>query len=191
MSAFRDVAPPPAVEELVGLLVAGQRPSVGYSGVLAEFDGGDVSRRWRVWRLGDLARVEDPPGRLSLLAGASTYWRSWPIDDGVRVIPRGPENWVDFELSVLINVDAYSYWAQWLNQDAALVERSLTAAVHDGRPAWQFAAPPAKGGTPEFTVDAELGVVVRAEREDRGCYLEWTGLHSEPRLEQAFFKYHE
>jgi len=52
------------MEQLVGLLVSANEPAIGYTGVFSEFDSGQLTRRWRVWRFRDLARIEDPPGRL-------------------------------------------------------------------------------------------------------------------------------
>jgi hypothetical protein len=56
-----------------------------------------------------LARIEDPPGRLSLLAGTAFYWRSWPIDEGVKRIPRDPDVRYDFDLSYLTVLNPREY----------------------------------------------------------------------------------
>ncbi len=87
----------PSLEQLVLLLASANDPAVGFTGVFSEAESGRLTRRWRVWRLRDLARIEDPPGHLSLLAGTTFYWRSWPIDDGVTRIPRDPKVRFDYD----------------------------------------------------------------------------------------------
>jgi hypothetical protein len=179
----------PSLEQLVQLLASANEPRIGYTGVLTTFDSGQVTRRWRVWRLRALARIEAPPGTLSLLAGTDHYWRAWPIDAGVTRIPRDPAAPFDFDLSALAMLDPHRYWTEWLAADPALVTRTVHAAEHEGRPAWRFTAPRVKGGSPVLTVDAELGLRVRAERADVGHLEEWSGLTVEPSLDPSFFEY--
>jgi hypothetical protein len=158
----------PSSEQLVLLLASANDLTVGYTGVFSEFEAGHLTRRWRVWRLRDLARIEDPPGRLSLLAGTAFYWRSWPIDDGVTRIPRNPETPFDFDLSYLTMLDPEKHWTKRLGSDPEVVMSTLHRVEHQGRPAWRFTAPQVKGGSPILTVDAELGLRVRTERADVG-----------------------
>lgn len=177
------------MEQLVGLLASANEPTVGYTGVFSEFESGRLARRWRVWRLRNLARIEDPPGRLSLLAGTAFYWRSWPIDEGVTRIPREPDEPYSFDLSYFAMLDPEKYWAEWLGSNPQVVMNSLHRVQHEGRPAWRFTAPPVKGGSAVLTVDAELGLRVRAERADVGYLQEWSGLLVDPSLDAAFFNY--
>lgn len=181
----------PSLRQLVLLLASANLPKSGYTGVFSEFESGRLTRRWRVWRLRELARIEDPPGRLSLLAGTSFYWRSWPIDDGVTRIPRDPEAPFDFDLSYLTMLDPERYWGEWFGSDPELVVSTLQRVEHQGRPAWRFTAPHVKGGSPVLTVDAELGLKVRTERADVGYLQEWSGLTVSPSLDAAFFDYEE
>ena len=146
---------------------------------------------WRVWRLRHLARVEDPPGRLSLLAGEDSYWVWWPSEEGVLTFSRTADNPCNFELSTLRMLNPRRYWNDWLGADARLVNETLRAVEHEGRPAWCFTAPYVKGGSPELTVDAELGLVVRSWRDDVGCIQEWTDLNVDPSLDASFFEYRE
>jgi hypothetical protein len=184
-------AGPSSLEELVRLLVSANDPDVGYSGILSISRAGETTRRWRVWRLRGLARVEHPPGRLSLLAGEKYYWRSWPVDNGITRIPRDPDVPFDFDLSALAMPYPHAYWTQWLGADPELVMRTIGPVEHQGRPAWRFTAPPVKGGTPVLTVDAELGLRVRGERADTGYLEEWSDLTVDPSLDPSFFEYHE
>ena len=46
-----------------------------------------------------------------------------------------------------------------------------------------------KGRSAVLTVDAELGLRVRAERADVGYLQEWSGLLVDPSLDDAFFNY--
>ena len=181
----------PSLEELVLLLASANDPAVGFTGVFSEVESGHLKRRWRVWRLRELARIEDPPGQLSLLAGTTYYWRSWPIDDGVRRIPRDPEVRFDYDLSALAMPDPEEHWTKWLGSDPEVVMSTLRRVEHQGRLAWSFTAPRVKGGSPVLTVDAELGLLVRAERVDVGFVREWGGLTVDPSLDAAFFDYDE
>jgi hypothetical protein len=178
-----------SLEQLIGLLASANDPKLGYTGVLSEFAAGEITRRWRVWRLRDLARIEDPPGRLSLVAGRSSFWR--PLDGGVERIPRTADARINYDLNHLVMLDPQEYWAEWLSADPRLVTSTLHMVEHQGRAAWRFTAPPAKGGSPVLTVDAELGLRVRAERPDVGCFEEWSGLAVDPLLDASFFEFSE
>lgn len=179
----------PSVEDVVLLLASANDPAVGFTGVFSEVESGHLRRRWRVWRLRELARIEDPPGHMSLLAGKTHYWRSWPIDDGVTRIPRDPEVRFDFDLSALAMPDPVGYYTTWLGEDPELVASTLRRVKHHGRLAWTFTAPRVKGGSSVLTVDAELGLVLRAERSDLGFVREWSELTVDPTLDAAFFDY--
>lgn len=80
-------------------------------------------------------------------------------------------------------------WAQWLGSDPQMVMSSLHQVQHEGRAAWRFTAPAVKGGSLVLTVDAELGLAVRAERADVGYLQEWSHLRVDPSLDASFFDY--
>lgn len=58
---------------------------------------------------------------------------------------------------------------------------SLDRTEVEGRPAWTFTAPEAKGGNATIVIDAELGVVVEMGRADLGYAVTWTELQIERR----------
>lgn len=178
-----------SLEQLVGLLASANDPKIGYSGLFSLVEAGLVTHCWRVWRLRDLARIEDPPGRLSLLAGKTSFWRAWPVDDGVKQLPRTADARDNYDLSYLTMQDPETYWTTWLSADPDLVMNTLRAVEHQGRPAWRFTAPSVKGGSTVLTVDAELGLIVRAERADMGRLEEWTDLQGDASLDPSFFEY--
>jgi hypothetical protein len=172
----------PSIDELVQLLAAANEPEQGYSGTLTETEDGVVTRRWRVWRLRNLARVEDPPGHPVLAAGETHYWRNWPVDDEPVRKPRSAETPFDFELSHLAMLEPDDYWRTWLTHDARRVEDSLRDVELHGRRAWRFevADPDAV-----LWVDAELGLLLRAEG---GRFVsEWSQVVADPDLDPEFF----
>ena len=176
----------PSLEDLVALLARGgsEQP---FTGIYEEQDDEGNQRRWRVWRRGRLARIEDPPGTVTLIAGHRTYWRKWPVDPAVVVFPRSPDH-DEFELSVLTMLDSADYWRGWLTQDPAAVVSSLGPTTHEGRAAWRFEAPEVKGGEPTVTVDAELGLVLRAERADIGVFRSWGEVRTDVDLGDDLFR---
>lgn len=141
-----------------------------------------------MWRRGRLARIEEPPGTLVLIAGDQSYWRKYQVDPDVVEVPRVPE-YDDFELSAFTMLEPEEYWRDWLEQDRALVERTLRAVEYEGRPAWEFTAPWVKGGTPVMTVDAELGIVLEARRDDVGVFESWAEITSGELLSDELFEY--
>jgi hypothetical protein len=84
--------------------------------------------------------------------------------------------------------DPYTYWSDWLGADPDLVMGSLTALKHRRRPSWRFTAPRIERGTPEITVDADLGVVVHSQLAGVGLVQEWIQLRPDPSLTPAFFQ---
>ncbi len=177
----------PSLEELVALLVRGGS-GLSFTGVYEEHDSEGSHRRWRVWRRGHLARIEDPPGTVTLIAGDRTYWRKWPIDPAVVVFPRSPDH-DEFELSLLTVREPGTYWRGWLTQDPEAVLTSLEPTNHEGRPAWRFRAPEVKGGRPTLTVDAELGLVLRAERADLGAVRSWSQVRTDLEFGDDLLRY--
>jgi hypothetical protein len=61
--------------------------------------------------------------------------------------------------------------------------------THEGRAAWRFEGPEVKGGVPTVTVDAELGLVLRAERADIGVFRSWSQVRSDADLGDDLFRY--
>jgi hypothetical protein len=177
---------PASVEDLARLLASGSHPPIGYSGVLTRPDEGSL-RQWRIWHLDDLARIEEPPGRVSAIAGEHTTWYAVPGQPGLTEIPRTPESRYGF-VELIMQRDPLGYWSDWLGADPDLVMETLTQVTHRRRPAWRFSAPYVKGGTPEITVDADLGVVVHSRRPDAGLIREWIQLRPDPSLTPAFFR---
>jgi hypothetical protein len=170
-------------DELIGLLVRGNSdPS--YVGVFIAVDG---PQHWKVWRRGRLARIENPPGSLSLIAGEDAYWLKGPLGDVIER-PRSDE-YDDFELSALTMLEPDEYWREWLGQDLSLVESTLRPVEHEGRPAWEFTAPPVKGGAPVLTVDAELGILLQARRDDVGVLASWSEVRTDVPLTDELFAY--
>jgi hypothetical protein len=177
---------PASVGDLARLLASGSRPKLGYVGVLVRPDEGSL-RQSRVWHLGDLARIEEPPGRLSVVAGEQSFWYTVPGEPDLTELPRTPESRYRFVESIMQR-DPLAYWSDWLGADPDLVMESLTAVTYHRRPGWRFTAPAVKGGTPEITVDADLGVVVHSQRPDVGLIREWIQLRPDPSLTPAFFR---
>jgi hypothetical protein len=177
----------PTLDDLIALLARGVLDA-SFTGTFEQEDGEGRPRRWRVWRRGRLARIEEPPGTMTLIAGHRTYWRKWPIDPAVVAIPRSPD-YDDFELSMLTMLDPHAYWREWLSQDPELVLSSLASTTHEGRAAWCFDAPEKKGGSPTVTVDAELGLVLSAERADIGVFRSWTQVRTDVDLNDEVFHY--
>jgi hypothetical protein len=89
----------PTVFELIDLLSRGNQPAA-LSGTFRWLDSEERQRTWKVWRRGRLARIEEPPGVMALIATEQTYWMNWPPAEGVVAVPRNPEI-DDFELSAL------------------------------------------------------------------------------------------
>ncbi|MFC5731677.1 MULTISPECIES: hypothetical protein [Nocardioides] len=179
----------PTFEGLIDLLVAGNEPTTGYSGSYTEL-GPDSSRRWRVWRLGKMGRIEEADsGRLHFTAGPQHFWRAGrhPVRDPDLYVRQGWQP-VPPELEVLMYAYPEEYWNGWLREDIELVERTLNAIAYDGRPAWRFSAPWVKGGCPLITVDAELGLVAHAAAENGTTVFSWSDLRLEPGLTDAFFE---
>jgi hypothetical protein len=85
-------------------------------------------------------------------------------------------------------LDSADYWRGWLTQDPAAVVSSLGPTTHEGRPAWRFEAPEVKGGEPTVTVDAELGLVLRAERADIGVFRSWREVRTDVDLGDDLFR---
>lgn len=176
-----------SIEELVALLVADNAPLTGYSGIFSEFEGGPVIRRQRVWRWRDLSRIEDPPGRLEMVACEDCFWWPSPTGDGFERQTRDRGTDDNLWPGPFRMLDPEEYWSGWLSHDPRLVTSTLRRVVYENRPAWRFTAPWVKGGTPVFTVDAELGLIVRKERADVGVWEEWTKLALDPSLNAAWF----
>ena len=87
-------------------------PDNGYTGLYRELDGDVPTYECRLWRWGACARIEEPPGRMVLMANRETWWRSWPVDEGVVTIPRTADNWIDFDLSRFAgSEDPLGYWS--------------------------------------------------------------------------------
>ncbi|KRC49079.1 MULTISPECIES: hypothetical protein [unclassified Nocardioides] len=175
--------------ELLDFLIAGNEPAIGYSGILSELDDHQVMRRRRVWRLGRLARIEEPPGHTRLLAGEDTMWcaaddqfeETWELRDEDRGSDRG-------QLHDVWLVEPRRYWTSWLSLDPDLVMDSLHRTEFEGRPAWKFTAPEAKGGNASIIIDAEIGLVVEMSRADVGHAVIWSELQVEPTLGPRFFE---
>ncbi len=66
---------------------------------------------------------------------------------------------------------------------------SLGPTTHEGRAAWRFKAPEVKGSVPTMTVDAELGLVLCAERDDIGVIQSWSQVHSDRELDDDLFRH--
>lgn len=166
-----------AFDDLIDLLTRGV-VSPTFVGTYTFIDPDGVKRQWRVWRRGRLARIEDPPGTTRLIAGESQYWWKNPIGGEVVVKERSPD-YDDFELSEFTWQEPEKYWRDWLSQDRSLVLGTLRSVVVEGRPAWEFTAPFVKGASSLIAVDAELGLMLRAERDDVGRYLSWTEVRTD------------
>lgn len=175
----------PTFDELVQLLVGGNDPATGYSGVFTEKVDGKVVRRRRVWRLRHMARVEDPPGHTRVLAGDHTYWQAaddfndeiWELrDEDSGHIP-----------TIRLH-DPREYWSEWLGTNPRLVMDTLRAVEFEGRAAWRFTAPEVKGGKPSVTVDAETGLALELSRADVGFADTWSEVTAEPDLGAEFFE---
>lgn len=175
---------PISFDELIELLVHGNNDPA-YVGLYRDIDGPQF---WKVWRRGRLARIESPPGTPVLIAGTDFYWRKWPVDPVVVKIPRSAE-YDDFEMSALVMLEPDEYWREWLEQDRQGVESTLRSVDHEGRPAWEFIAPWVKGGTPRLTVDAELGIILQAFRDDVGVFESWTEVRTDVPLTEELFVY--
>ncbi len=170
----------PGLEELVALLARGvHTETAGFTGIWEQTVGDGAPSRWRVWRRARLARVENPPGVLRLVAGEKSYWRKWPVDATVVEIPRS-RDYDDFELSALTMLEPEEYWRQWLMRDTDVVARTLRAVTHQGRRAYVFRAPEEKGHSVDLTVDAELGLVLLLETTELGVIESWSDISTEP-----------
>ncbi|WP_418057435.1 hypothetical protein [Pimelobacter simplex] len=170
----------PTLEELIDLLVAGNDPVRGYRGTFTVVEDGALVRERRIWRLRDLARVEDASGRGMTVAGDRKVWY---FPGGERPRDFGG---IPAEVEGLL-LDPREYWTTWLSKAPARVTSTLRPVVHENRSCWQFSAPEVKGGSPTITVDAELGLVVRAAREDLGSWEVWSDVEVDPSLEVGFF----
>lgn len=175
------------LDDLIALLVRGSADA-SFVGVYEENDFAGNRRRWRVWRRARLARIENPPGSIALIAGHRTYWKRSPASQAVMAYPRSPHN-DDFELSLLTVADPYEYWRSWLMTDVGTVLDSLHQVVYEGRSTWRFQGPEVKGGKPVLTVDADLGLVLRADRSDVGVFQAWTQVRTEAELGDDSFRY--
>lgn len=170
----------PDLEELVALLARGVGSETpGFTGTWERTIGDGAPCRWRVWRRGRLARVENPPGVLRMIAGDESYWRKWPVDAEVAEIPRSRES-DDFELSAFTMLEPEDYWQRWLGRDPEVVARTLRAVRYLGRRAYVFTAPEVKGRSIQLTADAELGVVLRYESRELGVIESWSDFSTEP-----------
>ncbi len=174
---------PPTFEELVELLIAGNDPAVGYSGVFTEKAGGQLVRRRRVWRLRHMARVEEPPGHTRVLAGEHSLWCAADDFSEERWELRDPDS---ADLDVLRLLDPREFWTGWLTSDRRTVTGSLHPTTYEGRIAWRFTAPEAKGRNATVTVDAELGIPLEISAGDMAET--WSELRIEPDLGPAFFE---
>lgn len=178
----------PSLQELVALLASGNEPARGFSGIRTDVEDG-VAHRRRMWRLRDMARVEDPPGTLERVVG-----RTWAVllpGNGSAPIrtARDPEE-PGSPLHILdMMLDAEDFWRRWLGDDPDLVARTLRRVRHEGRAAWQFTAPVMKGGHPVITVDAELGIVLHAARDDLDAWFGWSEIQVMDELDEDFFDY--
>lgn len=175
------------LDDLVLLLARGESTK-SFTGIYEEQDGDAAPTRWRLYRRGRLARIEQPPGSFTLIAAERTYWRRWPSDPGVVALPREPDH-DDFDLSKFTIPRPDRYWRNWLTQDAALVTSTLEATTYEERHAWRFRAPAVKGGTPILTVDAELGLVLHATRPDAAMRRSWHEVQTGIRLGDGLFRY--
>lgn len=179
--------PRPSFEELVQLLVSGNAPATGYSGFLTEVEDNEMVRRRRVWRLGNMMRIEDPPGHTRILAGERTVWVAGDDVDEEAWGPRDPDLVPrDTEAGWLLEPE--EHWRGWLGEDPSLVMRTLGPVTFEGRPAWRFSVPVVQGGSAELVVDIELGLVVRMARDDHGASISWSELTIEPQLGPRFFE---
>lgn len=177
----------PSCDELIALLIRGNEPTQGYSGYYTELLPNHL-RRWRVWRLGAMGRIEfADSGQLHFTAGPGHYWRSELGRYPDLYVPQGRQP-VPPELDVLMLAHPEEEWNKRLRRDVALVERTIGAVEYEGRPAWQFSAPFTKGGRPRLTVDAQLGLCVHGATEDGKTVFSWSGLHIEPDLDGTFFE---
>jgi hypothetical protein len=174
-----------SVEQLVQLVASGHHPATGYSGVLVRPDEGSV-RQMRVWHLGDLARIEEPPGRVDVIAGGTSFWYRAAGEPELTEIPRTDDNRYSF-VRLIMHPDPLGYWSDWLGDDPDLVMGTLSPVRHRRRPAWRFTAPRVEGGPTEISVDAELGIVVHSRRPDVGLVQEWIQLRPDPSLSPEFF----
>ncbi len=179
----------PSLHELVQLLASANEPHRGFTGIYTEYERGAVSRRCRMWRLRDMARVEDPPGTLERVVG-----RRWAVllpgdGSGPDRIERDPEE-PGSPLHVIgMMLDAEDFWSRWLGGDSDLVTGTLQQVQHEGRAAWRFTAPVMKGGRPVITVDSELGIVLRAVREDLDAWFGWSEVRVLDDLDENFFEH--
>ena len=173
-------------DDLIALLVRGVE-SPSFVGTYTRHDQHAPTTHWRVWRHGDLARIENPPGETVLIAGATTYWRRARGGE-VESIERSP-GFADFELSEFIWLEVEAYWRDWLEQDRDLVERTLRPVTVAGRPAWEFTAPEVKGAAPVVVVDADLGLVLAASRDDIGTFMSWSEISTDIPLADDLFEY--
>ncbi|WP_183099101.1 hypothetical protein [Nocardioides pelophilus] len=174
----------PTVAELIELLARGDQPAA-VTGMYRWLDSEQRQRTWKAWRRGRLARIEEPPGVLALIAGERTYWMSWPPADGIVAVPRNSDI-DDFELSALTKPDPHTYWRSWLLREPETVEATLHRVEHDGRAAWQFVAPEAEGARCVLTVDERTGLLVRAEHPEAGVFKEWWDLSDEVPDDETF-----
>lgn len=176
----------PSFDELVQLLVGGNDPAVGLSGIVSDTENGEVVRRRRVWRLRDMARVEDPPGHTTVLAGERTYWQAGDdVDDEIWELRDEESRHILAEIRLM---DPLEYWSEWLGTDRRVVVSTLHAVEVEGRAAWRFTAPEVKGGRPSVTVDAQTGLTLDMSRADIGYALTWSELRLEPDLGPRFFE---
>jgi hypothetical protein len=181
----------PAFDDLVGLLARGADREVAcFTEVWEEIIGDAAPRRWRAWRRGRLARVEDPPGVLRLIAGEESYWRKWPADAEVVVLHRSHDH-DNFELSALTKLDRFEYWRGWLSRNPDVVTRTLHDTTYQGRPAYRFTAPEVKGRSLELTVDAALGLVLCMEAADLGVIQRWSDVSPELPPNDDLFLYRD
>lgn len=180
-----------ALDDLVALLARGtDQERSCFSGVWEHTSHDGATRRWRVWRHGRLARVEEPPGTLRLIAGEHSYWRKWPADAAVVELPRTRE-YDDFELSALTRQDPENYWRRWLTTDPGLVARTLRSTTYQGRAAYRFTAPEAKRRSMTITADAELGIVLHMEANDLGVLASWSEVSTDLPPDDQLFVFNE
>ena len=68
-------------------------------------------------------------------------------------------------------------------------EFELGPTTHEARAAWRLEATEVKGGVPTLTVDAELGLVLSAERAAIGAFRSWSQVRTDVDLGDDRFRY--
>lgn len=105
------------------------------------------------------------------IGGSETYWhvkagqltRCWPRVDSAQNQPS----------PLIARRSPREYWEEWLFRDPKLVQATLTATSHLGRPALSFRTPTVKGGNPCIIADLATGIELLKCRDDVGVYAAW------------------